>query len=223
MSALGRVQEVHVTSFDSCFREWTRAACAEWGYPEPEDRYYVEAFARLPPGLRTLLAAGLRDGLIIPQGRTFTLRGLAPGKGPYAWFTRYAQAQRPNPNWEYYVQVAEYVRLSRAAPASGLTVTFEDGLMDIGLYREGVLQVCVEVKERRAQLQRLLQQLRAHETAVDLDAPDRGNDPLRKAKYLVKRRPQYLCGVALGARLEYRVDYPAGAAFRLVEDVVPWV
>ena len=211
-----------MTPFDSVFREWTRAACREWGFPEPDEAYYLDTFARLSPGLRTLLAAGLHDGLIIPQGRTFTLRGLAPGKGPYAWFSRYTQARRPNPNWEYYVQVAEYVRLSRFAAAAGLTVTFEDDLMDLALYRDGELQVCVEVKERRIQLQRLLQRLRAHEAAVDLEAPDRGNDSLRKAKYLVKRRPPYLCGVALGVRLEYRVDYPEGTAFRLVEDVVPW-
>jgi hypothetical protein len=215
--------EVPVTPFDQMFRDWTRSACKEWGYPEPDETYYLAAFARLSPGLRTLLATGLQEGLIISHGRTFTLRGLAPGKGPYAWFSRYAQVQRPNPNWEYYVQVAEYVRLSRFAAAVGLTVTFEDGLMDLALYRNGKLQVCVEVKERRTQLQRLLQSLRAHEHAVDLKSPDRGNDPLRKAKYLVKRRPRYLCGVALGARVEYRVDYPDDAGFRLVEDVVPWV
>lgn len=212
-----------MTPFDSVFRHWAWTACAEWGYPEPDEAYYREAFSRLSPGLRTLLAAGLQDGLIIPQGRTFTLRGLAPGKGPYAWFSRYPHVQRANPNWEYYVQVAEYVRLSRLATATGLTVKFEDGLMDLALYQGDTLQVCVEVKERRTQLQRLLQRLRMHEPKVDLDAPDRGNDPLRKAKYLVKRRPRYLCGVALGARLEYRVDYPEGAAFRLVEDVVPCV
>lgn len=212
-----------MTPFDDLFRQWVRAACDEWGYPEPDDTYYRDAFARLSPGLRTLLSAGLSEGLIIPNGRTFTLRGLTPGKGPYAWFSRYPQVRRPNPNWEYYVQVAEYVRLSRLTPATGLTVKFEDGLMDLALYHGDRLRVCVEVKERRTQLQRLLHRLRGHEGEVDLKAPDRGNDPLRKAKYLVKRRPEYLCGVALGARLEYRVDYPDDAAFRLVEDVIPWV
>jgi hypothetical protein len=190
--------------------------------PEPTSAWDENA-GRSTVGLRTILAAGLREGLIIPQGRTFTLRGLTPGKGPYAWFSRYPQVQRANPNWEYYVQVAEYVRLSRFAATTGLTVTFEDGLMDLALYRNGELQVCVEVKERRSQLQRLFQRLRTHEATVDLDVPDRGNNPLRKAKYLVKRRPRYLCGLALGARLEYRVDYPEGLAFRLEEDVVPWV
>jgi hypothetical protein len=57
-----------VTSFDSCFREWARAAWAEWSYPEPDDRHYLEALARLSPGLRTLLTAGLHDGRIISPG-----------------------------------------------------------------------------------------------------------------------------------------------------------
>jgi hypothetical protein len=62
--------------------------------------------------------------------------------------------------------VAEYVRLSRAAPASGLTVTFEDGLMDIALYREGALQVCVEVKERNQLHGRLLLSHGGHGAAI---------------------------------------------------------
>lgn len=59
--------------------------------------------------------------------------------------------------------------------------------------------------------------------SVDLAAPDRGNDALRKAKYLVRRRPEYFCGVALGVRFEYRVSYPERMAFRLSHDTIPWI
>jgi hypothetical protein len=95
--------------------------------------------------------------------------------------------------------------------------------MDLGVYDGERLLVCVEVKERATQLQDLIAKLRTYESAVNLLEPDRGNDPLRKAKYLIRRRPPYLCGVAIGIRLEYSVRYPEGKAFELARDVIPWV
>jgi hypothetical protein len=211
------------SDFDTCFRSWTAAACAEWKWQEPDERYFQRAYERLPDGLRTLIAHGVASGLIIPHGRQFTLRGLAPNKGPYAWFSRHTQDKGPNPNWEYFVQVAEFVRLSELAARSGLTVAFEDQLMDLGVYDGERLLVCVEVKERATQLQSLITKLRTYESAVNLSEPDRGNDPLRKAKYIVRHRPTYFCGVAIGTRLEYSVRYPDGKAFELARDVIPWV
>jgi hypothetical protein len=85
------------------------------------------------------------------------------------------------------------------------------------------LLVCIEVKERAAQIQDLVKKVRAYEPAVNLSEADRGNDPLRKAKYLVRRKPAYFCGVAIGSRLEFSVRYPEGKAFELSRDVIPWV
>ena len=209
--------------FDTCFRKWTAAACADWKWPEPSDDYFRRAYERLPNGLQALIAHGVASGLIIQLGRQFTLRGLAPKKGPYAWFSRHMEANGPNPNWEYFVQVAEFVRLCTLAARSNLTVTFEDHLMDLALYDGQRLLVCVEVKERTAQLQDLMKGLRTYQAAVNLSEADRGNDPLRKAKYLVRRKPMYFCGVAIGTRIEYSVLYPEGKAFELVRDVIPWV
>jgi hypothetical protein len=64
--------------FDRCFRCWTAAACSEWKWQAPDDRYFRRTYERLPEGLRTLIAHGVATGLIIPHGRQFTLRGLAP-------------------------------------------------------------------------------------------------------------------------------------------------
>jgi len=209
--------------FDRCFRAWTAAACSEWKWQEPGQAYFSRAYERLPEGLRTLIAQGVASGLIIPRGRQFTLRGLAPNKGPYAWFSRHAQDKGPNPNWEYFVQVAEFVRLSNLGARSGFTVTFEDHLMDLAVYDGQRLLVCVEVKERTTQLQDLVKKVRAYEPAVNLSEPDRGNDPLRKAKYIVRHQPTYFCGVAIGTRLEYSVRYPEGKAFELSRDVIPLI
>jgi len=211
------------SAFDQDFRSWSAAACAEWNWPAPDEAYFRRAYERLPEGLQTLLAQGVASGLIIPHGRQFILRGLDPAKGPYAWFSRHSPAKGPNPNWEYFVQIAEFVRLSGLAARSGWTVTFEDQLMDLAVYDGKTLLVCVEVKERATQLHQLVEKLGAYKEILDLPTLDRGNDPLRKAKYLTSHRPRYFCGVAIGTRLEYSVRYPAGKAFELTRDVIPWV
>ncbi len=60
-------------------------------------------------------------------------------KGPYNWFSRDNTNQKLNPNWEYFIQVAEYVRLSQAFKNEDYALTFEDSLMDIGVYRNNKL------------------------------------------------------------------------------------
>jgi hypothetical protein len=206
---------------DERLREWVRSACVAWRYSEPGPDYYERIAQRLPAGLQTLLAAGIEEGLILPQGPKFTLRGLA-GKGPYAWFSKRSTRRTPSPNWEYFVQAAEFVRLSRLAAAHGMTVTFEDQLMDLALYRDGRLVVCCEVKEKASQIQAVLKGIKQYEQTINLNLPDRGNDALRKAKYIVRRRPEYFALVAIGARLEYQVAYPSDKAFALHRDVIPW-
>jgi hypothetical protein len=208
--------------FERHFRDWIRTACVDWSFPPPPESYYTKVFSRLPPGLRSLLGQGLNDGLIVPRGPKFTLLGIPEAKGPYAWFSRYSEQKRPNPNWEYFVQVGEFIRLHRVARASSLTLRFEDHLMDLALYQGDRLLVCVEVKERARQVQELVRRIRDYESGIDLNAPDRGNDPLRKAKYIARRRPAYFCALAIGERLEYRVEYPAKHGFRFERDVVPW-
>lgn len=212
-----------IQEFGRRFRVWVQSACKDWGYPEPSDEYYAKVYSRLPEGLRASLGLGLEEGLIISQGRTFTLKGLSPKKGPYSWFSRYSSAKEPAPNWEYYVQVAEFVRLYHIATARGLTLNFEDDLMDLALYWDDKLVVCCEVKEQVSQIRQLISGMKGYQQAIDFTVDDRGNDPLRKAKYIVKRRPEYFYGVAIGARFEYRVSYPEGQAFRLSGDVIPWI
>lgn len=207
--------------FYKYFLGWVRAACAEWGYAEPQDEFYTKFFNRLPAGLLSLLTIGIKQGLVIPRGRMFTLKGLMPHKGPYSWFSR-SSAKKPAPNWEYFVHVAEFVRLSRVAAAHGLHVAFEDDLMDLALYQKNHLVVCCEVKERAGQIHELVRGIGTYQEALDFAAPDRGNDSLRKAKYIIRRQPEYLSLVAIGVRLEYRVVYPAPQTFELIRDVIPW-
>lgn len=172
-------------------------------------------------GLGALIAQGVDDGTLrVVDGHRFTLAGLAPGKGPYAFFSRYADRGEPGPNWEYFVQVAEYIRI-RNAVADRFRVDFEDELMDISV-RDGEHVVwCIEVKEQAGQLASLLTGIRQHAQSVDDAAPDRGNDPLRKAKYIVRRRPDFFSLVAIGQRLDFHIEYDGERSFTLVPDVVP--
>jgi len=210
--------------FDNYFRDWVKTACTEWGYPVPSDSYYAKVYERLPEGLRALLGFGLNSGLIIPkEGWAFTLKGLPCGKGPYHWFSRNRRPKEPAPNWEYFVHVAEFVRLHTIAAIRNLLVTFEEDTMDIALYQDNRLIVYCEVKERVSQIQKLIKGIKGYQSAVDLGAPDRGNDPLRKAKCIVIRKPEYFVGVAIGARFDYKVIYLGERSFQLVRDVVPLV
>jgi hypothetical protein len=108
------------------------AACREWSYPDVPESYFDAVCGRLPTGVRTLVAAAHRNGLIEPVGGyRFTLRGLPSGKGPYAWVSRNEQAQTPAMNWEYLIQAAEYARVHGTLSAKGYLIAVEDRLMDI--------------------------------------------------------------------------------------------
>ena len=204
--------------FDEQMTTWVASACGEWGFDTPVEPVVELVKQRLPAGIRIMIGLGIERGIVIPEGHTFRLKGLSDGKGPYKWLSRYNLERRPNPNWEYYVQVAEYVRLSLSTRDTRLT--FEDDLMDIGVYRNGKLVVCCEVKETSVQASRLLSGIKRYQSGVDWATPDRGNDALRKAKYLIKRRPKYFYVVAIGIRHEFSLAFPAQDSFTLQPDFI---
>ena len=210
----------NTSNFDDNFRDWVASACEQWNYPSPPESWYAKTYTRMPNGLRKLIHVGVSEGCIIPTGYQFTLAGIKEGKGPYAWLSR-SSAKRPAVNWEYFVQAAESCRLRSVVNEKGLSVTFEDGLMDIAVYANNDLLICCEVKEKASELRKLVTGIKRDQGGVDLSGPDRGNDPLRKAKYLVSYRPKYFSAVAIGLRLEFSVTYQGKDQFELHEDVIP--
>ncbi|GAI44378.1 unnamed protein product [marine sediment metagenome] len=94
--------------------------------------------------------------------------------------------------------------------------------MDIGLYQADRLLVCYEIK-RPEEIQKIIPRIFTYEKEIDFNKPDRNNQALRKAKYIVKHKPEYFCVVTIGKRYEYQVSFPKGKAFRLTEDMVPWI
>ena len=165
--------------------------CAQHGYPDVTDTWRASVAARLPIGLRLAMAEAVLRGVIaVPTGTAGFVIPALPGKGPYALFSR-SSKRVPAPNWEYFVQLAEYARLAEAAARRGWRIGFEDGLMDVSVYAGNDLLWCVEVKERARDLGRLVQQIGRHGMGIDWDREDRGDDPLRKAKYLATKRPAW--------------------------------
>lgn len=212
--------------FRDLVQDWIRSACDEWGYPQVSGEPYCDRVTeRIPAGVGALIANGYREGAIVPVGgHKFTLRGLSTGKGPYAWVSRSAQTQIPAMNWEYLVQVAEFIRLRGVLPGKHFVVKFEDRLMDLTVSDpDGALRWYVEVKEQAGEVPLFLDAIKAHGNAgVDLDRSDRGNDPLRKAKYLVRYQPSYFSVAAIGVRHDFRVSYQGGNRFGLFHDMVPF-
>lgn len=93
--------------------------------------------------------------------------------------------------------------------------------MDITVRDGPTLLWAIEVKERASQLPSLSDELHEHGRRVELDAPDRGNDALRKAKYLVTHQPSYFSLVAIGAGYDFSVAYTE-SGYALREDFVPY-
>lgn len=202
-------------AFDHAFERAAMAAAHEWAYAIPQPDFYRSFDLRVPPEIRDEIAQAIADGVVTVEGARFQLPRLATTKGPYAFFSRNRGSGVPAPNWEYFVQLAEYTRLVRVL-SSPWSVGFEDGLMDVSVRHHGRLIWYIEAKEQAAQAQHLIEALAAHADAVDISAEDRGNDPLRKAKYLVQHRPTFLSVVAIGFRRDFAVQYPREFGFELV-------
>lgn len=200
------------------------AACGDWDYPRPDDTWFAEVRARLPIGLRTSVGEGFEAGLLsMADGFRFTMRDLAPGKGPYALFSR-SQRKVLAVNWEYVVQASDYIRVHRCVEPAGLVVGVEDHLMDVTVRdTAGALLWYVESKERASDASRLIDGVREWgATGVDYEVNDRGKDSLRKAKLLVEHRSTFFSVSAIGGRWDFSVQYREGARFILVDDVVPF-
>jgi hypothetical protein len=214
-----------MATFDDLARSSVLAACREWDYPPPGEAWFETLNARLPRGIRSLFAEGVDAGLLLIVNEfRFTMRDLPPGKGPYALYGK-SELELPAPHWEYFVQAVDYVRVRQSLAPKGYLIGVEDNLMDVTVRRsDGELLWYIESKEKSTELEKLMATVRAWgRNGVDFGHDDRGKDGLRKAKYLLKNRPPYFSGSAIGIRLDFSVSYIGDNRFELIEDAVPYV
>jgi len=146
-----------------------------------------------------------------PRGGQFTITH--QGRGSVA------------PCWELFVQLADYAWLRTVAARHGQEVRLEDRLMDLTVRAGRRLLLYVEQKTTRAVAKKLLARMRQYgENGFEVDDPDRGDDALRKAKYLVRvgGHPIYFGLSAVDYSELFRVEYLDGNRFRLNADARPF-
>ncbi|MEJ2427606.1 MAG: hypothetical protein P8075_01575 [Deltaproteobacteria bacterium] len=215
--------------FDRAFRVWVQKSCREWNFELPPESYYSEVFARFPVGLQTTLEFGYKKGLLVDAGKSntgsagFRLKGVPESKGAYSWFEKDSQKKQPRPAWECLIQVAEYVRLYETLREKDYVLTLEDNLMDIALYRDSKLIICCAIKEQLHQAKELVEKIKEYGHSLDFTLDDRGHDALRKAKYIIKFKPDYFYVLSIGGRFEYQITHPREKTFRLSEDIIPFI
>jgi len=211
--------------FERRFRDWVGDACSKWGLTEPSPEFYERFYLRIPEDQQRSIVRAIDEGLVTSRGLYFDIRDGREGHGPYKWFSnRESAGMKPDPNWEYFVEVPEFQRYHDLAARHGMAAFFEHpGEVDVSLSRGGRTVLICEVKEKAAAIQKILVGLRACEgTEIDLLEEDRGRDILRKAKYIIKTKPDYFCLVAIGSRRDFKVTYLDASSFSMKEEPIPW-
>lgn len=92
--------------------------------------------------------------------------------------------------------------------------------MDVSVYWHRELLWCIEVKEQAKPLAAFITDITRHSGSIDWSKNDRGDDPLRKAKYISTKRPTWFSVLAIGERHDFSVRYD-GERFELHRDVLP--
>ena len=207
------------------FRRWVAAHNVEKGFSSDPDEMLEVLSKRIPIDRQQQIGAALLNGWIETEkepGRGYFVRE-SDRTGPRGGqFVLIHQGHgRVAPCWELFVQLADYGWLRSIAEYHGLNVQLEDRLMDLTVCDGDSLVLYVENKTSRADVDKLLPAFVEYgRSGFGLADADKGNDPLRKAKYLVRpgSHPPYMGISAIGFRELYSVVYGEGNTFKLRED-----
>ena len=211
----------YLTIFERHFNYWVRCACAEQYRQVPGDEFYRTFRQHVGDETVNWIGWALKTGLIVEEAHRF--RVLGGQTGPFRWFSRRDwMGYSLHPNWEAYFHVAFFVRLRAPCEEKGITLTFEDKNMDLAVWRDEKLLWCIEVKVNWVRVQSLIAGLRQlGQEGVALAAEDRGNDPLRKAKYLILSKPTFFSVLEPGLEHHFQVEYEESNRFHLRESEPP--
>jgi hypothetical protein len=181
------------------------------GYSVDGEALFAQLQAEIPNDRLRHIGAALQDGGLktAEDGRGYFICERGAGSPPQPT-VYHAGSGKVIPWWELYVQLSDYARLRPIAERRGLQVRMEDRQMDITVYAGEKMLLYVENKVTAAQAKSLLRKMRQYgETGFDLNDPDKGNDPLRKAKYLFRDdcRPPFFGLSAIGYEQLFAVQY----------------
>ena len=219
------MQKSALSKFQAEMKKWVLAYNSVKNVNCDPDDLLERLSTRIPEDRQMHIGAALLNGWLEAEkelGRGYYVRETdRPGKkGGQPTITHYGNGNHA-PWWELFVQLADYGWLRSIAKRYGQQVRLEDRLMDLTVSAGDRLILYVEHKEKSATAEKLLERMRYYgETGFSLDDPDRGNDPLKKAKYLVRdgAHPMYFGLSAVGYRKLFKVEYADGNRFQLIED-----
>jgi hypothetical protein len=198
-----------IDTFRNEFRKWARAH-----KPSSDAEALLESLhSKIPTNTLTQIGSGLLNGWLSTN--------TTPDKGYYVrevgrassspGLTMLSRVSGDNiaPCWEYYLQLSDYCQLMPMATAHNLIIRLEDQLMDIAVWRgKQELRLYVENKVSAATAASSLKKLIViGQSGFNLDDPDVRNDPLRKAKYIARARPEYFALRAIGFEKLFSVTF----------------
>ena len=196
------------------FRGWVRALNRVKGFDASPDDVLGRLESKVPEEMLRQIGGAFINGWLQnepdPNRKYFVRESDRNGIRGGQWMLGHAGEGRIDPNLELHVQLADYSRIRTIAERHGLTTRLEDGLMDITVYAGKKLILYVENKTKKDAALRLLKGMRDYgQKGFTLKDPDKGNDYLRKAKYLVRdgAYPQYFALSAIGYERMFRVEY----------------
>ena len=211
--------------FETEFRRWVAAHNATHRYTTNAEALLTSLRSQVPDELLTHIGSAYVNGWLQtetePDRGYFVRETDRPGLRGGQFVIIHRGNGKVDPCWELFIQLADYAWLRTIASRYGQHVRLEDSLMDLTVRTDVVLVLYVEHKTTSQLAQSLLADMRRYgETGFGLDDPDKGNDPLRKAKYLVRAnaRPLYFGLSAIGTKRLFRVEYLDNNRFQLYEE-----
>jgi len=232
-SSPGEIMKTKSASFDDfdlLFDQLAdEALCvAEFSAAKPRQK------GRIPGVVKEKVFNLWQKGICYPDPTKMACFRMADSKkgkgGPYNWFSYSKSDQTIAINWEYFVQIAAFHDLMKVFGYQPNRLTFEYHesqppvwlAVDIGVILPDGRKIFVEVKERQNQWEALIAGVKAlGQKGVELAKADRGNDPLRKAKYILAGRPDFFVGYCPEGFDSYKVEYPEAGFFNLQPASLP--
>jgi hypothetical protein len=226
---LGIAMPNALETFRHAFAGWVRAHSLVMGIPFDSEVLLTSLANRIGNDTLRLIGTALLNGWLETEkgdNRGYFVRETdRPGTAGGQFTIERTSDSKVKPCWELYVQLADYALLRTEAQRRGLKVRLEDHLMDITVWAGETLVLYVENKETRSQAHSLLKKMNGYgETGFRMDDFDKGNDGLRKAKYLFSRGspPEYFALSAVGYRQLFSIEYLGNEnRFKLIESPNP--
>lgn len=159
-----------------------------------------------------LIGKGFEMGILKIDGNLFTVQ--SDTKKKYDAFTL---------NREYFTQFATLIVLISKYGYPVEDCYFEYNLMDICVFKDKKPFIYVETKVNNYQAEKLYKEIKekySKNVKKFEEIIDRGNDPLRKTKYIFKDRPKYFWIVTPNKKIASTIEYTkTGFNLREVSDI----